>query len=683
MRKYISRILIALVLVLAIIFSSWMVFKSKAQGILTTTMDTRLLSFQKDFNPEIRMALKMIDSAVIKEYMESPGDETEVPLSFKEFASYSHSFLSGSVFWISDADKKYYIDGKCLYTLDPALAENSWYVFLMQYTGDYTLMVSYDPALKLTQLWVDALVRGNDRSVTGICGTGIPLGNFVAKMYQNLPGGIKMYLYNSAGEVTGADDPGIIEQKLQLSAMLPLDGVDTSLNERCIVSNRHGVYALAPIPVEGLDWSIVMYMPFTMEERILSGIVPLIITAAALMALMLAMVARRFLSPLSALEKTVTQIASGNADLTQRIDVDTKGTTRKFASLVNSFNSFLEKLQGIVRQIASSTSSLGETGRSLASDAQNAADTLSQMDSEVSRMQSQNASQDKAIDDMTASSDSIASSIARVTQSAEKEEESVKQTVTAIEAITDNIEEVSRLFEESSGLLDSMVSQTQAGRDKLANVTRTIELLQEKSLSISETSEVIQEIAAQTNLLAMNAAIEAAHAGEAGKGFAVVAEEIRTLAENSDKEGKHAAEVIDESLKVIDEMTAAGKALDTSFSKVYELSDAVKNHLETMTHSVRTQKSSGQDALIAIKTISETSNCTKQDALKCKEDGESLEATLAKFDAVVGKIHKETALLISDVQNVSNSVKLMAGVAVHNKDAIEQLMGEVARFTVE
>lgn len=658
-------------------------FNSSAAELLLQNAQQKLLSFRCDFNPEIRLALKMIDSAVIKDYMEHPGSREEKPLAFEEFESYRKNYLSKGVFWISDADKRYYLDGKELYTLDPALAENAWFSEIMQNSGDYVLFVSYDPALKQTQLWVDAVVRDSRGKATGITGTGIPLGDFVDNMYRGLDSRITMLLYNEKLEVTGADDPAVIEQKVQLNTMLPFQPKNPRASSLTVETSRSGVAVFAPVPIESLGWSLVMFMPYTLKDFLRHAVIPFLILVAAFLSAVLAYSVRRFLKPLSALHETVSQIASGDADLTKRIDVDTRRMAKGFALLVGDFNRFIEKIQSIVRSMKSSASSMKETGQSLSSNASLTAGALEQVDSGISSIQSQTAAQDVAVNEMVAAVSSINSSVEQVNSAAESQSESIASSVQAVKVITGSIESFAGLIRQSDELLGSMILRTEEGKSTLENVNSIIAQLAEKSDSILETSKVIQSIAAQTNLLAMNAAIEAAHAGESGKGFAVVADEIRKLAENSDREGKRAADVIQEAIGIISSMTEAGSMMGSAFDKVYELADAVRTHEKTMSGAMETQQRSGEDVLGAIQAINNASEETRRSSRQCMEQSRILSEKLTQLDDVVVTIREGTYSMINSVKRIESSVREMDGGALRNESNIESLLSEVSQFTVD
>lgn len=673
---------LAVLIIIFVITLSRTLFNNKAKSQLAETAKSKLLSFQLDFNPEILLALKMIDCSIIKEYMENPRDQSELSMAYEEFASYAKAFTSKSVFWISDKDKKYYLDGKYLYTLDPTLAENSWFPGLLQYNGDYTLLVSYDSALKKTQLWIDAIVRDKTGKATGVTGTGIPLGDFVDKMYTNLPRNIKMYLYNDNMEVTGDKDPTIIEKKLQLSTMLPLDGVNTKAQEFTTFATKSGVFAVTPVPIYTLDWRVIFFIPYTPGAFLLNSILPILISFALIMLVIFLIVASKFLLPINALDAAMTQITQGNANLTARVNFDTSVATKQFLSLVENFNSFLSRLQSMVRLIANSSDNLKNTGKKLLECVNTATATLSQMDKTAANMLNQNKELDKAVDEMTASSSEISNSIRDMSDSATSVVKSVESSAASIQSITEGTERVANLFEESQGLLNDMSKQTDNGKERLTAVNHTIESLAQKSGAILDISKVIVDLATQTNLLAMNAAIEASHAGKAGQGFAVVASEIRKLAENSDRQGKLAATVIEESLEIINSMTQAGEELTKSFNKIYELSSDVKDHITQVSDGLSSQRSEGAEALQAMKMIQKASVASKENSDLCIKKGNTMAKTLMGFDSVVDTLKGEMDALGENVKQVTDSLALVSSVTEENKASIDTLAHEVSKFIV-
>ncbi len=432
---------------------------------------------------------------------------------------------------------------------------------------------------------------------------------------------------------------------------------------------------------DNLNWKLVAFMK---EKEVMSDFRAILfwmsVIGAGLFVLFL-FVSVVFATHITKPIRDMSELLKAAAQNDCTVRMDEKGND-EFSLLAKDFNATFSTIAQSIRTVKDSANEMTEAGRSLAEHTTSSAGTLTQIDSGIAVIQGQATAQDSAVSEMVGAVDAITGAVESVTESAESQAASVDESMQAVKKITDNIDAVAGLFEQSGQLLDGMAAQTAEGRERLSNVTATIAQLVEKSSSILETSKVIQTIASQTNLLAMNAAIEAAHAGEAGKGFAVVADEIRKLAEHSNQEGKRAAEVIQESLEIINEMTEAGSTLGEAFDKVYEYSDKVRAHENSMAEAMKTQRQSGAEVLNAVQAISEASSRTRASSKECVDKGQLLTEKLTQLDSVVEAIREGTYSMINGVQEISASVREMDAVAQQNKENIGTLLDEMSQFKV-
>ena len=182
----------------------------------------------------------------------------------------------------------------------------------------------------------------------------------------------------------------------------------------------------------------------------------------------------------------------------------------------------------------------------------------------------------------------------------------VASSSSAIEEMIGNIISIENTIQKSVEAVNNLDLATNAGESNLAEVSNLVEKIEQGSEGLEEMSNVIQQIAEQTNMLAMNAAIEAAHAGEAGKGFAVVADEIRKLAENSGTEAKKIADVLAEIKQMIDNAYEGTVSTQKEFEIIVKRSNEVKAMELEIKDAISEQNNGGKLILDAVSRLKDS-----------------------------------------------------------------------------
>ena len=271
------------------------------------------------------------------------------------------------------------------------------------------------------------------------------------------------------------------------------------------------------------------------DERISTIITSIMVIAAVLLVIfgiVGVVLSNTFLRPLQQIKDNLDDIAAGEGDLTRRLPINGDD---ELGQLAGSFNRFVEKIHGLVRQIVDMTGQLTELVGQVSAQAQRSEEAMERQRHETDQVAT-------AINEMSAAAHEVAQSAQGAAEAAQKTD---TEGQAAKKVVDGSIERIHTLVQD---IRDSGVS---------------LDTLQKDVSSIVSVLDVIRSIAEQTNLLALNAAIEAARAGEAGRGFAVVADEVRALASRTQQSTQEIQGMIDRLQKgTQDAVTAMRRSSD-------------------------------------------------------------------------------------------------------------------------
>ncbi|MDO9617091.1 MAG: methyl-accepting chemotaxis protein [Pseudomonas sp.] len=288
------------------------------------------------------------------------------------------------------------------------------------------------------------------------------------------------------------------------------------------------------INLDGVEAQIVQ-VQVEIDKRISTIITSIMVVAAVLLMIFGVagvVLSNTFLRPLQQIKDNLDDIAAGEGDLTRRLPIDGDD---ELGQLAGSFNRFVEKIHGLVRQIVDMTGQLTELVGQVSAQAQRSEEAMERQRHETDQVAT-------AINEMSAAAHEVAQSAQGAAEAAQKTD---TEGQAAKKVVDGSIERIHTLVQD---IRDSGVS---------------LDTLQKDVSSIVSVLDVIRSIAEQTNLLALNAAIEAARAGEAGRGFAVVADEVRALASRTQQSTQEIQGMIDRLQKgTQDAVTAMRRSSD-------------------------------------------------------------------------------------------------------------------------
>jgi len=259
----------------------------------------------------------------------------------------------------------------------------------------------------------------------------------------------------------------------------------------------------------------------------------------------------------------------------------------------------------------------------------------------------------------------------------------VEESTASVTEMISSIDSIARITETKTAAIDQLVKTSSNGAEKLKDTTSIINLINDKIDNISQMAGVIKGIANQTNLLAMNAAIEAAHAGDSGKGFAVVADEIRKLAEASSKQSNEISSNLKEIVANIEKAQESGNVTNIAYSEVDGEISQFSLSLYEIASSISELKSGGEQILMAMTTLQDVSTNVKNSSNDLSDASTSMKTEMESVKSISEEVHNKIREVSTGIGEVSHSVNSINRLANSVGTVTENLNSELSRFKTE
>lgn len=387
-----------------------------------------------------------------------------------------------------------------------------------------------------------------------------------------------------------------------------------------------------------------------------------------------------FTKPLRNTVEALKNISEGDGDMTVRLH---SNQNNEIGAMCESFNKTMDKLSVSIKDVKTSSEEMDKIGNELNDSMNNTSQAVEDITVSIRSIQEQMQDHASGVEEALSVVDQIVRNIKKLNENIDVQATNVAESSTSVEQMTENIRRVTQILEKNRDSMTLLEKASEIGRSLINNMADISDKIQARSKNLQEASTVITNIASQTNLLAMNASIEAAHAGDRGQGFSVVAGEIRKLAEESNSQGTKIQDELADVQNLIKTVSESTNQVQNQFNSIFALTKTVSEQELIIDKEMQQQNRGSEQVLNLIRAINKITVDVKNDSDEMMEGSKQVSVEMDRIAQMTTSVNTNVKNMTEKTDAIGNFSNKALECVEKNVESIVKLRDSMNKFKVE